>query len=565
MKTLSSILFLLLFFVSVNAQTCAGSLGDPILDYTFGSGAANPGPALPPGVTNLQYATTTCPSDGSYTIANHTDNCFNSGWITMNDHTGDQNGYFMLINASIQPNTFYIDTISNLCGEVTYEFGAWVINVVAVTGNYIEPDLTFTIRSPTGTVLQSNTTGNIPMSGTQWNYYSFNFTASPGTSSVILSITNNAPGGSGNDLAIDDISLRAVGPGIDVGIQGYATDTVSFCGAIPSLTFTSQVDACYPATAYQWQGSIDNGSTWTDIANANSPGYSPSLSAPGAYLYRMAVANTGNINNVQCRVFSSVIAVYCSPAPSIKVSPEDTTVCPGSMVVFTASGGTAYQWSGLNQGPQNTVTVTTSSFYIVSATTGPGCVSVDTVYAHVYLLIPPVITQQATGSCARDTVFLSATGGMGYVWSSGQTSPAVSIHPVTNATYTVSATDANGCTATAAVATVVDQNGCESIDSTFTIPDVYIPNTFTPNVDGANDFFQIFAPGPVRDYIPVFSIRIFNRWGELVYESSDPAFKWDGVYKGTHLPPGVYVYLADYLLKGATIAQQNKGSLTLVR
>ncbi|HLP21601.1 MAG TPA: gliding motility-associated C-terminal domain-containing protein, partial [Chitinophagales bacterium] len=685
MKMPVFILILILYSLTTVAQTCTNSRGEAIINYTFGHGP-NPGPALAPGVTNLQYTSTDCPSDGSYTITNFTDDCFNAGWVTIDDHTGDPNGYFMLVNASIQPNTFYVDTITNLCGDVTYEFGAWIINVVDASGNYIEPDLTFTIRSPNGTVLQSNSTGNIAGSGTQWNYYSFNFTAGTGTSSAIFSISNNAPGGSGNDLAIDDISLRAIGPGIDVGIQGYTTDTVSFCGTIPPLTLTAQVESCYPVTVYQWQFSSDNGTTWGDIAGATNVIYSPTASAPGSYLYRIVVANQGNISNAQCRVISSVIAVYCTPGSPITVSPSDTTVCPGSTVVFTASGGTSYQWSDLTQGAQKTVTVTGPAFYIVSATnTGPGCTAVDTAFVHVYTIAVPVIAQQTIGSCGQDTAILSASGGAAYLWSNGSTSSAISIHPVTNATYTVTSTDANGCTATAAVTTVAsttwsinpdvvnppcpyintgainlvasgntsqlqyiwatgqttnqldslapgtysvsvsdnggcqtsftftltysytlqvsispqninvpvgssvtlqstvnvnngiqytwspphdlsctacaapvvnvqnnaykytltvtDQYGCQASDSArisaFQIPYVYIPNAFSPNGDGSNDFFQIFGPGSVRDYINHFSIKIFNRWGELVYESLDPGFKWNGVYKGTLLPPAV--------------------------
>ncbi len=715
MKTLAFALLLFLISVSAGAQTCTGSLGEPIINYTFGTSATNPAPALSAGSTDLQYSPTTCPNDGQYTIANYTTNCFNA-WVTLTDHTGDVNGCYMLVNASIQPSVFYIDTIDNLCGDVTYQFGAWIVNVVASNG-YIEPNLTFAIRSPSGTILQNNNTGNIPVSAGQWNYYSFNFTTS-GTTSVILSITNNAPGGSGNDLAIDDISLRSVGPGIDVGIQGYATDTVYFCNTIPALTLTSQVDPCYSTTFYQWQLSSDSGLTWADIAGATGLTYSPLASSAGAYLYRMAAAGPGNINNAQCRVLSSVIAVYCDPGPSVLLSPKDTTVCPGQQVVFTASGADTYQWSDFTQGPQKTVTVFGSSMYIVTANnSGLACTAVDTAYAHVYVPVTPVITQQSTGPCASDTMLLSATGGVSYLWSNGVTSPTLSIFPVTDATFTVTATDANGCTATASVvtaahntwsisssvveppcpvrnigtidliangdsaqlhylwstgdsashlgslgpgsysvtvsdssgcltsftfvlaysytlqvsispgdtslpigsllplqltsnvnngnqyawyptqglsctdcaapiahidsssstyiATVTDQNGCEATDSirittvdtasTPQLPYIYIPNAFTPNGDGANDLFQIFGTGAALDAIRFFSVKIFDRWGELVFESQNPAFKWSGVYKSAPLPPDVYVYLIDYLFAGNTTGRLSKGSVTLIR
>src|SRR5437867_856104 len=109
---LTGLFIVSLFFISYsNAQLCQGSLGDPIINITFGNGA-NPGAPLSAATTSYQYASNDCPNDGFYTVRNNTLNCFNSTWHTVNnDHTGDANGYFMLINASVQPGAFYLDTV----------------------------------------------------------------------------------------------------------------------------------------------------------------------------------------------------------------------------------------------------------------------------------------------------------------------------------------------------------------------------------------------------------------------------------------------------------------------
>src|SRR5690348_2983064 len=112
--------------VDVHAQVCQGSLGDPIVNITFGSGP-NPGPPMPAAATGYQYFAGDCPNDGFYTVRSNTNNCFGNSWHSLAaDHTGNPNGYFMLVNASIQPSAFYLDTVKGLCTGTTYEFAAWI-------------------------------------------------------------------------------------------------------------------------------------------------------------------------------------------------------------------------------------------------------------------------------------------------------------------------------------------------------------------------------------------------------------------------------------------------------
>src|SRR6476661_543937 len=135
------------------AQLCTGSLGDPVIHITFGSGS-NPGPPLQAATTFYSYVATDCPNDGSYTVRSGTSGCFGSSWYdVLQDHTHDPNGYFMLVNASFQPGDFYIDTVKGLCGSTTYEFAAWVMNVLRPSAcgfNGINPNLTFKIETASG-------------------------------------------------------------------------------------------------------------------------------------------------------------------------------------------------------------------------------------------------------------------------------------------------------------------------------------------------------------------------------------------------------------------------------
>ena len=88
---------------------------------------------------------------------------------------------------------------------------------------------------------------------------------------------------------------------------------------------------------------------------------------------------------------------------------------------------------------------------------------------------------------------------------------------------------------------------------------LYIPNSFTPNGDGINDHFGIYGEG-IRD----FTMNIYNRWGQLIFESNSLNDKWNGTYDGALVPNGTYVYhIVSKAAEGRT--QVKKGSVLLYR
>ncbi|MEN9686533.1 MAG: hypothetical protein RLZZ28_2319, partial [Bacteroidota bacterium] len=217
-KLLIACIFYGLLLNSANSQLCTGSLGDPVVNITFGNDNTANGP-LKPGVTNLSYNPGGCPNDGQYSIANLMFGCFNNTWFLLaGDHTQDVGGRYMVINASFEPSDFYVDTVSGLCGNTVYEFAAWAANVLrpsACGGAGIKPNLSFRIETITGQVLQTVNSGDIPNSSSiLWQQYGTYFTTPSGTGTVVLRITNNSKGGCGNDLMLDDITFRPCGPKI---------------------------------------------------------------------------------------------------------------------------------------------------------------------------------------------------------------------------------------------------------------------------------------------------------------------------------------------------------------
>lgn len=129
---------------------------------------------------------------------------------------------------------------------------------------------------------------------------------------------------------------------------------------------------------------------------------------------------------------------------------------------------------------------------------------------------------------------------------------AYAVRPAFSAIYTVTVADARGCTASDTVTVGVQ-------------PPVYAPNVIQPATEGANGRFVLYS----REPVPVQWLRIYDRWGSLVFErrdftTNDPLQGWDGKTGDRDLPPGVYVFVASLeYLPGRTFLLY--ADLTLVR
>ena len=116
----------------------------------------------------------------------------------------------------------------------------------------------------------------------------------------------------------------------------------------------------------------------------------------------------------------------------------------------------------------------------------------------------------------------------------------------------------------------MDTNGCMGTASLFLDIDaeykVYIPNVFSPNHDGPNDRFTVFANDEVEE---VVELEIFDRWGNCVFINetfppNEPSYGWDGVFKGKMMNPAVYAYRAVVRFSNGD-ERAYKGDVTLVR
>ena len=548
------------FSLSAIGQLCQGSLGDPLVNISFGAGN-NPGPPLSAAATGYQYVANDCPNDGFYTVRNNTTSCFGNTWHSLTtDHTGNGNGYFMLVNASIQPSAFYVDTVRGLCGNSTYEFAAWIMNVIlpsSCNGNTNQPNLTFTIERTNGVVLQTYNSGNIAALNTPvWKQYGFFFTTPAAGADIVLRIVNNAPGGCGNDLALDDITFRPCGPQLTPTISGQPTTTSQICtGTARSITFNCSVSPGFVNPVFQWQQRF-NASAWTDIPLANSLNYVanfPASSAIGNYEFRLAVAEAGNLGSPQCRISSSIISIVVNALP-VAVASNNGPACVKGTATLTAIGGSQYAWTGPNAYSSSldvanisNIQPSQAGIYNVVVTNAAGCKS----NANTLVTVNPAPTA-AVGAvklviCLGDSVQMNASGGIGYEWlpAAGLSNSLIAnpkASPALTTRYMLVASNTFGCKDTAFTEVEVFTKAIANAG-----PDKIIIGggtaTLTASITGA---YQSFAWTPAAAFsLPQTLQPIVKPTGDAIYRLTVQSKNGCGssfdevavkLYKGIYIP-----------------------------
>lgn len=609
-KILGLVIFLLFSAAKINAQICRGALGDPVINIDFGRGTSGIGPAITE--TNYRYKNGN-PEDGEYTIVKTTAG-LNPGWhqSIVNRTPNDPNGYFMVVNADYNKGVFYQKSI-NVCPNTTYEFAAYIINILINPG--IRPNIKFSIEYNSTSV--EILTNDIREGGpSDWIKYGTVFTTPANVTSVTLKMTNENPGGNGNDLALDDITFRPCGPEIKPIINNNVVSVADLCeGQNSSINLSAQVSNAYTNPAYQWQEKSTG--AWKDIPGENriQTRIDFTNARLGTYPYRLLVAEQQNINSPSCRVASSdfIINVVAYPNPTASVG---GTLCIGSDVQLQVNGSTneTFKWTGPNaysstqQNPiLSNVNSNTSGLYTVEVKNSAGCVKTSQINIQVLPQVNAKINMANTAICAGNNVQLIATGGTSYRWLpvEGLSDPTIAnpvATPLQNTNYTVTVSNGN-CSATASVQvnvlklavadagedkkllfgqsaalngkaagdnityvwspttylddptklnpitsppkdityTLTVKSGCnESVDEVFVkvYPKIEIPNTFTPNGDGINDKWNI----PAAEAFPDPQLKVFNREGQIIYESKGPFKAWDGKFKGNDLPTATYYY-----------------------
>jgi gliding motility-associated-like protein len=261
-------------------------------------------------------------------------------------------------------------------------------------------------------------------------------------------------------------------------------------------------------------------------------------------------------------------------SPVIDISPSDTAICLNDYLTYKGldlrpdTSAVAWIWSlnGNNFAIQNPPTqkFTTAGNYTISlvAINSSGCTdsSIKNLVVHPLpvITLPGSLTKIVGIPLTLPATFSNNVSS--YLWTPSATlscgnCPQPVATPKFTTKYNVSVVDSNGCKNSADITVFVTCQGA----------DIFVPNTFSPNGDGRNDVFYVRGKGLDR----VKSLRIFNRWGEVVFEQqnfpvNNPMYGWDGKYKGNKPAPGVYVYQIEIFCENSQIVQF-EGNVALIQ
>lgn len=239
----------------------------------------------------------------------------------------------------------------------------------------------------------------------------------------------------------------------------------------------------------------------------------------------------------------------------------DTLVCQGEPVQLYASDlpGARYTWTGPNgffsaeQSPRlSEAQPPHTGQYAVTGNIS-GCATYPATLPLTVIPTPRPDLGPDTLLCSREannSLLLSPGNFPLALWSDGRYAPTLEVRAA--GVYSVQVYDAYGCTA---ADTVRVREVCPTR--------VYFPNAFSPNDDGLHDLFR-----PEGVELLGIHLRIYDRWGGLLFESRDPNAGWDGACRGKPMPPGVYAWLArvdGQHADGSLYSEWLHGDLTLIR
>jgi trimeric autotransporter adhesin len=236
------------------------------------------------------------------------------------------------------------------------------------------------------------------------------------------------------------------------------------------------------------------------------------------------------------------------------------TICVGATVALSGSGAASYQWSG---GVSNNTSFTPgvgNNFYVLTGTDANGCQNTDTVWVNVLPLPVASVTADTTIGYPILTVEFSNTSSNAntYFWSFG--------NGTSGTTFDLgSETGIYGEPGTYWMTLVADNGYCSDTDTLQIVvlpypnPIIHVPNVFTPNGDGNNDFFYLQT-----ENVEELDLLIVNRWGNVMFQSTPTILQWDGLVNGNEASAGVYFFRYRAVGINGTIIEGH-GNVTLVR
>jgi gliding motility-associated-like protein len=294
-------------------------------------------------------------------------------------------------------------------------------------------------------------------------------------------------------------------------------------------TVTLQVNPLPPVTVTPASGSVCAGDILQLTANGsvsytwNASGTLNTTTGPVVIATPLTTTTyyvTGTDANSCKKQVSVMVVVNPLPRPNLGV---DKSICKESATVLSPGNFKNYVWYDNSTAP--THAINNLGLYWVKVENNFGCIASDTIRIISFFTNPANFLPGDTSFCRGNQHVIHVPGYTQYLWDDGSIFPSITIKRFGQITLTVK-----------------DNNGCYGTDSMRLFDAKCIryalPNAFTPNKDGKNDVFRPFLTQIVTDY----NMTIWNRWGEIMYTSSEPQKGWNGYYKAQQQSPGTYIY-----------------------
>lgn len=474
------------------------------------------------------------------TLENPTNICYAStGNFTVSLTITDANGTdietkinYILVNPSASAGA---DNSASICNSTSIDLNT-LLSGADSGGTWTE-----TTGPPSGQFTAS--TGVFDANGLPTGIYTFDYTV-------------NALAPCPNDIATMTITVDAcTAPTAIISLS-----TSSVCAG-QSIIFN---DASIGINIDTWIWSFGSGSPGT--ANTAGP-HSITFNTPGTFNVWLQVNDDNGVDDTTIQI--SVVS--CS-APIAAFSISDNTICPNDCITYSNNtntvGATSYQWT-FNGGSPSSST---------SANPGPVCYSTSGTYAVTLVAtnsfgtssysqnitveaIPTIVTSGSTILEPGETATITATASEGTItwqWTPNNqgdildcTVPDCSVanvSPLITTSFEATTTTSQGCSASSVVIIFMEFDA-----------HIGVPNSFSPNDDGRNDVLYVKGIG-ITDMV----FRVYNRYGQLVFESLTPGDGWDGKFKSVLENSATFVYTLEYTLVDGTTGKTN-GNITLIR
>lgn len=442
-------------------------------------------------------------NEGTYSITTNANNV-HSGF------TGTGNGNFLVVNGATSPGSQVWCQAITVLPNTLYNFST-IVNTVAGIGN--PALLQFSINGNT-----IGTQFTAPSSLNTWEEFNATWNSGTNTSAEICIVNQNVSG-SGNDFGLDDITfttLCTASESINVTLGAQANATIF------------AVDVLCESGNLVDLNAVDQNGIWTGdgITNSNTGLFSPSLAGDGVHIITYEIASA-------CGAIDTILIEVVEELETEIIAVNELCVNENPIVLEGIPGPGIWTGSGIpnaNEGvfnPQyaeigiNTIVYTPSLF---CATNTEHLIEVHD------LIIPEAELEHEI--CYGQTIELELGNGdfNSYLWANGSTNNSLTVNA--SGTFELQFTDENLCVQELQF-TVLDKDSCELIT---------MPNVFTPNNDLSNDLFI-----PLEyEFIPAASMKIFNRWGTVLWNTDEIEKGWNGKHFQDECAEGVYFWLIKY-------------------